>query len=140
MDEVLDQGRDVRAAVPEWRDDEVDDVESIEEVLPELSLPDALAEVPVGGGNDAHVQAHRGVVGADFLQLTGFEEPEQHALHAERHLADLVQEDRAAIAHFELASLVPVRAREAALHMAEQLGFEERLRDATQLIGHEGLA
>ena len=80
------------------------------------------------------------MVGADLLQFTGFEESEQHALHAQRHLADLVEEDGAAIAHFELAGLVTVGAREAALHVAEQLGLEERLGDAGAVDRHEGLA
>ena len=80
------------------------------------------------------------MVGADLLQLTGLEEPEQQALHAQRHLADLVEEDRAAIGDFELAGLVPIGAREAALHVAEQLRFEERLGDAGAVDRHEGLA
>ena len=140
MKEVLDQGRDVLAAVAERRDDEVDDVEPIEEVFAELPLPDALAEVAVGGGNDAHVQTHRGVVGADLLQLAGFEEPQQHALHAQGHLADLVEEDRAAIAHLELAGLVAVGAGETALHVAEELRLEERLGNAGAVDRHKGLA
>ncbi len=138
--EVVDQDRDVGAAVAQRRDDEMNDVETVEQVFAELPLADPLAEVAVGRGDDADVQLDRGVVGADFLQLAGLEEPEQHALHPQGHLADLVQEDRAAVAHFELAGLVPVGAGEAALDVTEQLGFEEGLGNAGAVDGDERLA
>src|SRR5262249_56848042 len=44
------------------------------------------------------------------------------------HLADLVEEQRALIGGLELAGLLPVGARERALLVAEQLGFEELAR------------
>ena len=72
---------------------------------------------------------HR-AVGADLLQLAGLEEPQQQALHAQRHLADFVEEDRAAVGQFELARLVAVGAGEAALDVAEQLRLEERFGQA----------
>ena len=43
-------------------------------------------------------------------------------------VADLVQEDGAALSHFELALLKAVCAREGAAFVAEQLIFQERLR------------
>ena len=47
------------------------------------------------------------------------------------HLAELVEKQRALVRRRGQARLVPVRAREAAAHMAEQLGFEQR-------VGHAG--
>ena len=66
----------------------------------------------------------------DLLQLARFEEAQQQTLHAQRHLADFVEEDRAHVGGLELARLVAVGAREAALDVAEELGFEQRLRQA----------
>ena len=69
-------------------------------------------------------------VRADALNLAGFEEAQQHDLHARAHLADFVEEDRAVRRRFEQAGFVAVRAREAAAHVPEELGFEERVRQS----------
>jgi hypothetical protein len=46
-------------------------------------------------------------------------------LEAERHLADLIQEERAPVGELEAAGLAGHGARERALLVAEQLGLEE---------------
>src|SRR5262249_41247750 len=51
-------------------------------------------------------------------------------LHARAHLADFVHEDRAALGLLEASLLVAVRVGEAAARVAEELRFEERVRDA----------
>ena len=79
----------------------------------------------------------RDPIGADLLQLAGLEEAQQQALHAQRHLADFVEEQRAAVGHFELALLVAIGAGEAALHVAEELRLEQRLGQAGAVDGHE---
>ena len=66
----------------------------------------------------------------DLLQFTRLEEPQQERLHARRHLAKLIEEDRAVMGQFELSGLVAERPGEAAFDMAEQLGFEERFGEA----------
>ena len=73
----------------------MDDVQPVEEVLAELPLRDHLAQVAVRRRDHAHVDGAHGAVGADLLQLAGLEEAQQQPLHAERHLADFVEEDRA---------------------------------------------
>jgi hypothetical protein len=45
------------------------------------------------------------------------------------HLADLVEEERAAVGLLEAADAAAVGAGEGALLVAEELGLEERLRD-----------
>ena len=121
---------DVVLALAQRRDPEVDDVEAVVEVFAELALRDQVLQVPVGGGDDAHVHAAAAPLRSHFLQLAGLEEAEQQPLHAQRHLADFVQEHRAAVSGLELAGLVAVGAGEAALHVAEELGLEECLGEA----------
>ena len=65
---------------------------------------------------------------APTLQFAGLHETEQQALHAQRHLADLVQEHRAAVGHLELALLVAVGAGEGAPHVPKQFRFEQGFR------------
>ena len=50
----------------------------------------------MGRGDHAHVERRQRTLGAHALNLAGLEEPQQHRLHAQAHLSDLVQEDRAA--------------------------------------------
>ena len=131
LEEVIDQLGDVFSSLAQRRDDEVNDVEAIEQVLAKVPVGDHRAEVAVGRGNDAHVHPRAGAIRPDLLQLSGLEEPQQQALHPQRHLADLVEKHRALVGVFELAGLVAIRASEAAFDMAEQLGLEQRL-------GHAG--
>jgi hypothetical protein len=50
-------------------------------------------------------------------------------LHFERCLADLVEQDGAPLALTEETFTVAIRARECALHVAEELTFEQIFRD-----------
>ncbi|MBP1637187.1 MAG: hypothetical protein H6Q10_3761 [Acidobacteria bacterium] len=136
-EEVLDQRRDVLLALAQGRDVQVNDVQAVVEILPERPLRDHLGQVPVGRGDHPDVHHAGRAVGADLLQFARLEEPQEQALHPQRHLADLVEEDRALVGELELALLVAVRAGEAALHVAEQLGLEERLRQPRAVDGHE---
>ena len=54
-----------------------------------------------------------------------------------RRLSDLVHEHRAAIRQLEDTRAIAVRAREAAAHMTEQLGFQERLGQRRAVDGDE---
>ena len=78
-------------------------------------------------GDDADVERRHPRIRADALNLAGLEEAQQQRLHAQAHLADFVHEDRAAVGRFEPAALVAIGVGEAALHVPEQLGFEQRV-------------
>ena len=58
--------------------------------------------------------------------------------HAQRHLADFVEEQRPGVRHFELARLIAVGAGEAAADVAEQLRLEQRFGEAGAVDGDEG--
>ena len=93
LEEVIDEQRDVLAPLAQRRHVDVDHVDPVVEVLPEQPLGHHLRQGPVRGRDHAHVDAAADAVGADLLQLARLEEAQQHALHAEAHLADLVEED-----------------------------------------------
>ena len=67
-------------------------------------------------------------VRADALELALLEDAQQLRLRRRRHLADLVEEDRALVGGLEPALAHRHRAGEGALLVAEQLGLEQRLR------------
>ena len=102
---MLGEQRDVLAALAQRRHEDRDDVEAEVEVLAEAAGLDLAGQVLVGGREHAHVDAdaRRAADRLDDLLL-------QHAQHLglrlQAHVADLVEEDRAAVGQLELAAAV----------------------------------
>lgn len=98
------------------------------QVLPERACVDLRLQVAIGGSYHADVGPRMRAVGADALQLAGFEKPEQRALHPGAHLADFVQKERSVRCGFEQSRLVTVGACETAANVSEHLRFKQRVR------------
>src|SRR5439155_1077824 len=96
-------------------------------------------EVLVGGGDDAHVGPDR-IAAADARELALLEHAQELRLERERHVGDLVQEERAARGDLELADAPLDRAREGAALVAEELALEELVGDGRAVERHEGAA
>ena len=115
-------------AVAQRRHEDRDDVQAEVEVLAEPARPDLARQVLVGRREHAHVHpdARRAADRLDDLLL-------QHAQHLglrlQAHVADLVEEERAAVGELELAAPVGDRAGERAAHVAEQLALDQLLGD-----------
>ena len=80
--------------------DDGDDVEAVEEVLAEALLAHEGGEVLVGGGDDAHVHPD-GPRAADALELALLQHAQELRLGHRREVADLVEEERAAVGQLE---------------------------------------
>ena len=90
----------------------------------------------VGRGDQADVDPDR-LGAADAHELALLEHAQQLDLHLERQLADLVEEQRAAVGQLELADLARVRAGERPPLVAEQLGLQDLGRDRGAVDGQE---
>ena len=78
---------------------------------------------------------------ADAVDLALLDGAQQLGLQADVHLADLVEQQRAAVGLLELADAPGDGAGEGALLVAEQLGFQQGLGDGGAVDGDEaGLA
>ena len=119
---------DVVPPLPERRHVQADDVQAMEEVF---------AEAPVGhpGRRSTFVAAmmrtstRRAVDTAHRGELLFLHEPQELALHLERQLADLVQQDGAAVRPARAARLAGLGAREGALLVSEELALDQRRRE-----------
>ena len=111
----------------------------MEQVFAEQALAHPLLEVLVGGGDHAHVRAQR-LVAADAVELSVGQHAQQARLQVGRHVADLVQEQRAALGLLEAAASQLLRAGERAALVAEQLGLEQIARNRRGVQRDEGLA
>ena len=90
--------------------------------------PGGQFEIAVRRGDHAHVDAF-GAAAADLLDLALLQRAQDLGLGAQAHVADLVEEQRAAVGLRELAGAGLDRARVAALHRAEQLALDELFGD-----------
>ena len=91
----------------------------------------------MGGGDDAHIAAHLDVV-ADALEDPLLQHPQQLDLHRRAHVADFIEEQRAAFGDFEAALAGGHGTGEGALLVAEQFGFQQFGRNGAAVDGNEG--
>jgi hypothetical protein len=125
---VLDEEDDVVAALAEGGDGELGDAEAVEEVGAEGAAVDLGGEVAVGGGDDADVGGDD-LGGAEAADLSGLDGAQELGLDVEGELADLVEEQGAAVGGLEHADGGLVDAGERALLVAEDLILEQLLWD-----------
>ena len=88
------------------------------------------------GSDDAHVGLDRGAA-ADGGVFALLQHAQQARLRLHRHVADLVEEQRAALGLLEAAGGAGVGAGEGAALMAEQFGLNEVARDRRHVDGDE---
>ena len=102
VDQEVDQQRDVLLAVAERGHPDGKDAEAVVEVFAECLVADGLEQVAVGGRQHAHVGLDRGGP-ADAVELALLEDAQQLGLRLRRQLADLVEEEGAALGQLEAA-------------------------------------
>src|SRR5207253_1219460 len=97
-----------------------DDGEAEIEVLAEAAVVHLALEASVRRGDDADVDL-TGARLPDAADLLRLERAQELRLHLERQLADLVEENGAALGRLERAHPIAVGAGERAAHVPEQL-------------------
>jgi hypothetical protein len=134
---VLRQRRDVGRALAERRHAEHDQVQAVEEVLAERPRPDERGKIAVGRGEDAHVHRSR-LAAPEHLVRPVLEDAQELHLRGRVELADLVEQDRAAVRDLEPSAPVLPRVGVRAPHVPEHLALEQRRRDAAEVDLDEG--
>ena len=112
------------------------DVQPEEQVLAELALLNEVAKVAMRRGDDAHVGADCGAA-ADGHVFALLQDTKQPRLRLHRHVADLVEEQGAALGLLEASGLTVDRAGEGALLVTEQLRFDELAGNRRHVDGDE---
>src|SRR6266851_5405757 len=139
LGEMLGERLDVLRPLAQRRDAQIDDVEAEIEILAEAAFADLLFEVAVGGGDQADVDPDRAGA-ADAIDLTLLDGAQQLSLQARMHLADLIEQQRAAGRLLEFADSARDGPGEGALLVAEELGFQQVLGDCRAVDGDEIVA
>ena len=122
--EELDERRNLLAPIAKRRHADLDDLQPVVEILAELAGPDHRRQVAIGGRDDAHVDLHRPVA-AELRERPILQHVQELGLEADGHLADFVEQDRAAARELELADARRLRARERPALVPEQLALEQ---------------
>ena len=135
-EKVPREARNVLAVLAQRGHADLDDAQPVEEVLAEAPGADLGGQVLMRRRDDAHVDGHLRAP-ADALDLALLQDPQELGLDGERRVADLVEEDRAAVRELELAEPRLDARRDAALD-AEELALEEALGDGRAVEREEG--
>ena len=126
------QVENVVPAVAQRRHVETDDVQPIVEVLAEAPGHDLGGEIPIGGGDDAHVDA-LGPSTTDTGELLLLNEAEQLALYLEWQLTDFVEQNRSVGGLGQSSSSPLLSASEGTAFVTEELAFDEGRRDRSTI-------
>jgi hypothetical protein len=125
---VVRQDFDIPGAVAQGRHLDREDIEAIVKILAELALLDRLQQVAVRGGQNAHIHLDR-FVAADALEFPLLKNAEELGLEGQRNLADLVEEDRAAIGQSKRPSRWSVAPVKEPLSWPKKFALDQRLGD-----------
>src|SRR5215813_4870640 len=117
---MLRQSGDVLAPLTQGRQDDGDDVETVEEVFAQLTLLYKLPQGTIGRGQYPHVHSPR-LVGPYRPYFTLLQDPEELDLQSRRHFPNFIQKECPAVGFFKEAFFVGGGAGESALDMAEDL-------------------
>src|SRR5712692_5204810 len=115
----------VLAAFAQRRHRQLDDVDTVEQVLPEAARRDQRGELLMRGADDAHPPL--------------LDRAQQLHLHGERQVGHLVEEQRAPVRRLEEALAVFGGAGERAFLVAEELAVHQGFRDGAAIDRHERL-
>lgn len=99
-------------------------VQAVQQVGAEAALFDQGFQVLVGGGDHAHIHADQ-LAPADTEEFVLGQHAQQSGLQRQRHIADFIQKQRAAVGLFEAAYVPLGGAGEGAGFVAEQLAFQQ---------------
>src|SRR5207249_4982525 len=122
--EKHDQLRDVGTTLAQRRDRDRKHVQPVEEVGTEAPRPHRFLEIAIRRGDHPHVYPKRPARPYRF-ELLLLQHTKKLHLRLEGQLADLVEEDRAAIGELEAADAALQGTGEGTLHMSEQLALDQ---------------
>ncbi|VBF82571.1 Uncharacterized protein conserved in bacteria [Burkholderia pseudomallei] len=107
---------------------ELQHAQPVVQVVAKAAFAHRRVEIDVRRGDDPHVDRNR-LVPAEPFDLAFLQEAQHARLAFERHVADFVEKQRAAVRRFDTADLALARARECAALVAEQFGLQQMIRN-----------
>ena len=116
---------------------DADDVEAIKQILAKIACSHGFFERAIRGSDDAHIGRH-GRIAAHALKGTALEDAQNFRLCGGGHVADFIEEQRAAVALLKLADALGVGAGERAFFVPEEFALQQMLRNRGAVDGEKG--
>src|SRR5579863_2397040 len=117
--EVIDQRRDVLAAVAQRRQFDAKDVEPVKKVRTELTFLDQFLQILISSGDAAEVHLDN-LIAAHASDFAFLQYPQQIGLCLQGDVADFIEEYCPTFSNFEFAFLAILRARKRAFFVSEE--------------------
>ena len=124
-------------ALAQWRDDDLDHIEPVIQILAEPAGLDIGRQVAVGGADDAHVHGFF-LGGAQRPHAALLDGAQQLGLHRQRQVTDFVEEQGAPACGLEVAVAVLRSPGVGALAGTKEFGFQQVFRDGSAVHGDQG--
>ena len=101
-----------------------ENIQSIEQVFPELVLPNHRWQVAMGRRDDPHIDLDRPCA-AQAFELLFLHRAQQFRLQFQADVADLIQKQRAMVSEFESALFLDERPSKRSLLVPEHFAFQQ---------------
>src|SRR5271166_5482850 len=118
------QGRNILAALPQWWQQDGEDVQTIVEVATKFASIHHVVQITVSGSNEPHVN-FVSPTAAQALEFLFLQDTQQFGLQCRWNVAHLVEEKRTFIGQLETANLLRDGSGERALLVAKKLAFQQ---------------
>ena len=135
---MVRQQRDVFRTFGQRRDLQVDHVQAVVEIFAELVAGHHFWQIAVGSGDNSHVNIDIAVA-AQRAHFALLQHAQQLDLQRRGHVANFVQEQRAAFRRLEQPFTAAYRTGECAAGMTKQFGFKQLLRERATVNRNKGV-
>ncbi len=123
---MLNNQSDVIFALPKWRTNHWKHIDPEKQILSERSFSNHCLQVPVGGGNDTHINGNGPVVPHPLDHLF-LQDPQQLNLDRQGDIPDLIQKQGTLVGRLKPADAVRGCPGIGTFYMAEQFTFQNGL-------------
>src|SRR5271155_2368365 len=130
------QGWDVFAALPQWWQQDGEDIQTVVEVGAKFASIHHVGQITVRGGNQPHVN-FVSPSAAQTFEFLFLQYAQQFGLQCRRNISYLVQEKCAFVGELETANLLRDGAGECALFVAKKLTLQQIQRNGSAIQPYE---
>ena len=121
----------------QWWHVNVKDIQAIEEIGSQMAVRHSILRIAIRCGQDANIHVLLGT-GSQPAQFSFFQDAQQLRLRADRHFAQLIQQQRPARGQFEASGAPFYGSGEGAFLVAKNLAFDQRFRNGRAIHREEG--
>jgi hypothetical protein len=121
---MFHQGRYVFATIPQRRQGDGENIQTIVQVAPKLLTVHHSLEVPVRSGDEAYVYA-MGTTTSKTFEFLFLQNTQELRLQGEWHVADFIKKESPFVSQFEAANSLCDCARKSSPFMAKELTLEQ---------------